>query len=100
MPLITFGQTNNELDNSIKCVAGAKRISENVDSVSYLKRKTEAERALDGVGTHMMKLFKQRSGPGAHEGYVNFDADLSCGDFEDLGMGSTQTRQQADDDSE
>lgn len=101
IPLAAFGQTNNAIDDGLKCIAGGKRISENVDSVSYLKCKTDAERANDGSGTHMMKIFKARYGKGLREGYVNYDADLSCGDFKELDIGSVrppQTDEEEDDD--
>ena len=93
VPLIGFGQTNNEIDEGIKCVAGGKRISENVDSVSYFKRKTDQERGQDGSGTHMMKIFKSRYGKGLWGSYVNFGADLSHGFFEELNLGSVQSQQ-------
>lgn len=106
IPMIAFGQTNNELDSlGIKCVAGGKRISENVGSVSYFKRKSDAELAQDGNGTHMMRLFKARYGKGLWEGYINFDADLSQGHFIELDIGSVQannnnTNDDDDDDGE
>lgn len=97
VPCIAFGQTNNEIDEGIRCVAGGKRISENVDSVSYFKRKTDPERANDGNGTHMIKVFKARYGKGLWGSYVNFGADLSCGDFTELDIGSVAPPQQDDD---
>lgn len=100
VPCIAFGQTNNEVDEGIKCVAGGKRISENVDSVSYFKSKTDQERANDGNGTHMAKIFKARYGKGLWGGYINFDADLSCGDFVELDIGSVQRNDNNDDDDE
>jgi hypothetical protein len=100
IPCIAFGQTNNEVDEGIRCVAGGKRISENVDSVSYFKRKTDAERANDGNGTHMMKVFKARYGKGLWGSYVNFDADLSHGNFKELDIGSVQAQQQQQDDDD
>lgn len=100
IPCIAFGQTNNEVDEGIRCVAGGKRISENVDSVSYFKRKTDQERANDGSGTHMMKVFKARYGKGLWNSYVNFAADLSCGDFTELDIGNVSTPEDDDDDDE
>ena len=100
IPCVAFGQTNNEMDEGIRCVAGGKRISENVDSVSYFKRKTDQERANDGNGSHMMKVFKSRYGKGLFGTYVNFDADLSHGYFEELDIGSVQQAQQQDDDDD
>lgn len=86
IPGIAFGQTNNEIDDGIKCVAGGKRISENVTSVSYLKRKSEDERSFDGNGSHYMKTFVTRYGAGTPVGHINFNADLSCGDFQEISM--------------
>jgi hypothetical protein len=86
IPCLAFGQTNNEIDDGIKCVAGGKRISENVTSVSYLKRKTDDERAFDGNGSHYLRVFATRYGAGTPVGHINFDADLSCGDFKEIGI--------------
>jgi len=86
IPCLAFGQTNNEVDEGIKCVAGGKRISENVTSVSYLKRKTDDERAFDGNGSHYLRVFVTRYGAGTPTGHINFDADLSCGDFKEIGL--------------
>ena len=88
VPMIAFGQTNNEIDDNLRCVAGAKRISENVDSISLMKRKGDRDLAGDGVGTHMMRVFAARYGRALHDGYINFDADLSCGNFQELGIGN------------
>lgn len=89
VPAIAFGQTNNEPDDKgIKCVAGGKRISENVNSVTYMKRKTDADRAADGVGTHAMMLWKARYGKGLWGGYINYNADLAFGDFQEIDVGS------------
>jgi replicative DNA helicase len=103
IPIIGFGQTNNELDEGIRCVAGGKRISENVDSVSYFKRKTDAERANDSSGTHMAKIFKSRYGRGLWGGYINFNADLRFGEFTELDLGSVrppETDEEEDDDDD
>ena len=86
VPGIAFGQTNNELDDGFHCVAGGKRISENVSSISYLKRKTDDERAFDGNGSHLIRVFGTRFGAGTPIGHINFDTDLSCGDFKEIGI--------------
>jgi hypothetical protein len=86
VPCLAFGQTNNELDEGFKCIAGGKRISENVTSISYLKKKTVDERSFDGDGTHLMKVFGTRYGPGTGDTHINFDVDLSCGDFQEIGL--------------
>lgn len=86
IPCLAFGQTNNEVDEGIKCVAGGKRISENVTSISYLKRKSDDERAFDGNGSHYIRVFVTRYGAGTTTGHINYDADLSCGDFREIGI--------------
>jgi len=86
IPGLAFGQTNNEVDDGIHCVAGGKRISENATSVSYLKRKTDDELAFDGNGTHFIKNWVTRYGAGTNIGHINLDVDLSCGDFREIGL--------------
>lgn len=97
IPMIGFGQTNNEIDDGIKCVAGGKRISENVDSVTYFKRKSDQERANDGNGTHMCKIFKSRYGRGLWNSYINFDVDLRFGEFIERDLGQVRAPQAATD---
>ncbi len=86
VPCLAFGQTNNEIDDGFKCVAGGKRISENVTSITHFKKKTEDERSIDGSGTHMIRVFGTRYGSGTADGHINIEADLSIGDFVELGM--------------
>ena len=86
VPCLAFGQTNNELVEGFKCVAGGKRITENVTSISYLKKKTTDERSFDGEGTHLMKVFGTRYGAGTGDTHINFDVDLSFGDFREIGL--------------
>jgi len=100
VPFIAFGQTNNEVDEGIKCVAGGKRISENVESVIYFKRKTDREYAQDGNGTHMVKIFKSRYGRGLWGSYINFNADLRFGEFVELDIGSVQQNSNNNDDGD
>jgi hypothetical protein len=100
VPMIAFGQTNNEIDDDLRCVAGAKRISENVDSISLLKRKGDKELAQDPTGTHLMRIFAARYGRALHNSYVNFRADLSCGDFEEIDIGNVASSQQDDNDDD
>lgn len=86
VPCLAFGQTNNEIDEGFKCIAGGKRISENVTSISYLKRKTDEELSFDGTGSHLVKIFGARYGSAIHSGHINFDTDLSMGEFKELGV--------------
>jgi len=89
IPIITFGQTNNEADDGIHCIAGGKRISENVTSITYIKLKTDEERSMDSTGSHFMKIFAARYGGATGEsGYINYNVNLYCGVFEELGMGT------------
>ena len=88
IPIVAFGQTNNETDNGIHAVAGGKRISENVTSITYFKRKTDEERSIDSIGTHYWKNWGARYGKGTPGGHINFDADLGIGYFTELGIGS------------
>lgn len=88
VPAIAFGQTNNELDNGFKCIAGGKRISENASSISYLKAKTSEEKNIDSNGSHIMKVFGARYGSSlGPDGYININADLSIGKFFEVGLG-------------
>lgn len=88
VPVLAFGQTNNELDDGFRCVAGGKRISENVSSISYLKAKTQDERSFDGNGSHLIRVFATRFGRGTKDGYINYEADLRFGKFTELAVGT------------
>lgn len=88
VPMIAFGQTNNEIDQGFKCIAGGKRIVENVTSISYLKAKTDEERSIDSNGTHIVRVFGARYGSGMADGYINFLANLSYGKFSEAGVGT------------
>jgi replicative DNA helicase len=88
IPVLSFGQTNREIDDDVNCIAGAKRIIENVSSVSLFKKKTEEERSMDPNGTHLMRVFVSRFGPGTPGAHINMSSDLSCGDFTEIGLSS------------
>jgi hypothetical protein len=89
IPILTFGQTNNVADDGLQCIAGGKRISENVTSISYIKRKSDEERSMDPSGSHYIKVFAARYGGSTGEGgYINYNVNLSCGVFEEIGMGT------------
>jgi replicative DNA helicase len=89
VPCLAFGQTNNELTGGFKQVAGGKRISENVTSITLLKKKTDDERALDSVGSHIFDPLGARYGIGGNDNrHINFNADLSFGHFVELGRSS------------
>lgn len=84
IPCLALGQTNNEMTDGLKCVAGGKRISENCTSVSILRAKSPEERSFDPDGSHLIKVFKARYGSGTHNSHINFNADLRFGEFEEL----------------
>ncbi len=84
VPVMAFGQTNRELTDSINCVAGGKRIEENVDSITLMKRKSDEERGFDPDGSHYLKVFASRHGSATEVGHINYQADLSCGNYEEL----------------
>jgi hypothetical protein len=88
VPMIAFGQTNNEIDQGFKCIAGGKRIVENVTSISYLKAKSEEERSIDSNGSHIVRVFGARYGSGMSDGYINFLANLSYGKFTEMNVGT------------
>lgn len=100
IPMIAFGQTNNTLGDDIRCVAGAKRIAENVDSITLFKRKDDRELADDPVGTHKVINLASRFGKDMDGGYINFEADLSCGQFEELGFGSVRVTEPEQEDGD
>lgn len=85
VPILTFGQTNKELDTDLNCIAGAKRIVENVESASLLKCKTEEERAIDPSGTHFIRVFCARYGKATPIGHINFQIDAGMGQMNELG---------------
>jgi hypothetical protein len=85
VPVIAFGQTNRELDNDIGCVAGAKRIVDNVTSVTLLKRKSEEEMGFDACGNHLLRVLVARFGQGTPVGHININFDKSMGEIHELG---------------
>ncbi len=93
VPVLTFGQTNRELDDSPNCIAGAKRIRENVDSVSLLRKKTADEKSADPNGDYMIRSFEVRHGPGTPYGYINVSFKPEIGEFKELGYGSVDFAQ-------
>jgi len=84
VPVFALGQTNKEIDDNFNCIAGGKRIVENVDSISLLKVKTEEERMLDSNGDHLIRVFAGRFGPGTPNGHININFRKDCGHLEEL----------------
>lgn len=85
LPILAFGQTNRELDESIDCIAGAKKISELTDSASLFKRKSEDDLVKYPNGSHLMRQFVGRFGEDLN-GHIDLKADLSIGEFQELGV--------------
>ncbi len=86
IPILTFGQTNREIDDNFNCVAGSKRIVENVDSISLIKKKTEEEKSMDPTGTHLMRVWAGRHGSGTDSSHINVQANLEYGEFTELNL--------------
>lgn len=85
VPVLAFGQTNRELDTDTRCIAGAKRIEDNVTSMTLLKRKTDEELGFDPSGDHLLRVFGGRFGPGTPTGHININFDKSRGLIKELG---------------
>jgi uncharacterized protein YqeY len=92
LPILAFGQTNRQIDESLDCIAGAKKITELCDSVSLYKEKSPEELNMDSAGSHLMKVFVTRYGKGIKT-HINLDVDLSIGKFIDLGVHIPRTIQ-------
>lgn len=43
---------------------------------------------MDPNGSHIIKTFVTRHGAGTRNGYINVDAELSMGQFEEIGLGT------------
>ena len=84
VPVLTFGQTNREIDDSLDCIAGAKRITDNCDSVSLLKVKSDTEQPLSPNGNYLMRVLKSRFGKTTFGGHINYSIDASCWNLEEL----------------
>lgn len=84
IPIFAFGQTNREIDDNWNCIAGGKRIIENVGSISLLKAKNEEEKMLDPTGDHLIRVFGARYGPATPNGHININFRKECGHVEEL----------------
>lgn len=85
VPILAFGQTNNEQIDSPRCIAGGKRIIENVDSATLMKKKDADEIVSDNQGSHYFNVFLTRFGEGTGMGHINVDVNLAIGSFKELG---------------
>ena len=107
VPIIAFGQTNRELEDSYRAIAGSERIVWNVDSITLLVRKTAQKAALDPNGGHYMKVIGARNGHATHAGHINFQIYGDRGEFLELEYSSIdmtykprKKRQRDDDDDD
>lgn len=87
VPCITFGQTNREDDSTINCLGASKRIADLVDSVSLFKKKDGELLAKDSNGSHIMRVFVARHGPGTEDNeHIQFQYDRWTGRIGELGV--------------
>lgn len=86
LPCLTFGQTNRDVDYSINCIAGSKRLAELTDSISLIKRKDPEDLAVDSTGSHMIRVFDARHGSSTGMNYISFDFDGSIGAMNEIGF--------------
>ena len=94
VPMLAFGQTNRSLEYSTDCVAGAKRIIDNVSSMTLMKRKTAEEKSLDPTGSHFLMPLETRYGAGMHSGHINLAFSTDLGEFHELGVSSIDFREE------
>jgi hypothetical protein len=92
IPMIALGQTNNYLGYDIKMVAGAKRIIDNVSSVSLLHRKDDDQKSMDGNGNYFIMPLVTRYGAGLHKGHINISFNPEIGEFNELGLSAIDYR--------
>lgn len=93
-PMIALGQTNNNMGYDMKCVAGAKRIIDNVSSVSLIQRKSNDEKAMDPNGNYFLMPLVTRYGAGMQRGHVNLSFNPEVGDFVELGISHIDFREE------
>lgn len=99
LPILAFGQTNRQLDTSLDCIAGAKKIAELSTSVSIYREKDETDLLTFPNGSHMLRTLVTRYGR-AVKTHIDLDADLSIGKFKDLGVAKPRTVVNDGDDGE
>jgi len=100
LPGLTFGQTNRDVDDSLRCIAGSKRIAELCDSVSIFKEKNPEELQLDPNGNHMVKVFKGRHGKRTGRGHVSIQFNGEIGHMEEIGFVSYAERRAQEEEQE
>jgi len=85
LPILAFGQTNRSVDKDLNMVAGAKKIVELVDSISYFHKKDADDLVRAPQGTHEMHVLASRYGKGVST-HIDIAADLGIGKFKELGV--------------
>lgn len=98
IPIIAFGQTNNERDEGYRQVAGSKWIVNLSDSVSILGKKTQDQITIDPNGNSMIKIYKARHGAGLFGGYINFNLEGNICKFTEVNMVEQELRRTDDHD--
>jgi replicative DNA helicase len=92
LPILSFGQTNRQLDIDLNMIAGAKKIVELVDSISLWRKKDPNDLVVDPVGTHEIHQLASRYGKGVST-YINVQADLGIGKFKEMGVANPRAPQ-------
>lgn len=88
VPILAFGQTNREMTNDFRSIAGSDRIMHNVVSVSLLKEKDSEEIMMDPVGDHYLSVLCARFGAKTGGHHINLSFDKSKGALTELGLAS------------
>lgn len=92
VPIITFGQTNREDDNSINCLGASKRLADLCDSVTLFKEKTPELKTLDPDSSHLLRVFVSRHGPATSFGeHIRVNFNKNCGQMEEVGLFTATT---------
>ena len=92
IPMMALGQTNNTIGYDLKMVAGAKRIVDNVSSVTLLHRKDDDQKSMDGNGNYFLMPLVTRYGAGLHKGHINLAFNPEIGEFNELGLSQIDYR--------
>lgn len=85
LPILAFGQTNREMSKDLSMIAGAKKITELVDSITLWHKKDADDLVKSPQGTHELHHLASRYGKGVST-HINVSADLSIGKFKEIGV--------------
>lgn len=95
IPCLTFGQTNREDDSTINCLGASKRLGDLVDSISLFKKKTPEMLAKDPNGSHIVKVFIARHGPGTDDNeYIQYHYEKDVGTISELSVFKFEHKQE------